>query len=152
MQSDSLSLYKETIGCSIEVLAAKIHQLSTLAANKPSVVFRIKNMETLRKKMTLKGSSEISSIDDIYGIRVLVDSTEEIYGTLQRLMLAFPGYIDHDYVTTPKINPNRPGKALRLVQYIAKEKGLTFEVQITTHAWNEINEKLHEEYHQKKYT
>ncbi len=152
MQSDNLSLYEGKIGCSINVLATEIQQLSAVAANKPRVMFRVKNPETLTKKMILKGSFDISSIDDIYGFRVLVNSIEEIYEVLKKLVSAFPGHIDHDYVALPKKRPDRQGYELRLVQYVAKRNGLTFEVQITTHAWNETNEELHGEYHKRKYT
>lgn len=145
------SRYAKRIGCSSKSLASEISSLVEGVSENLLVTYRVKSEETLRKKMKLKGVCSISSIDDVYGFRVLVATEEEAYKVLHLVREHFQGFIDHDYIAVPKKKLSRPGKELRLIQYIAKRNGVTFEIQITTHLYNEANELLHEEYHRRKY-
>jgi (p)ppGpp synthase/HD superfamily hydrolase len=151
VQIDHISLYRERIGCSIQELAAGLERKVRSLVSDVVCLYRIKNPATLSKKLALKQSKDIASIDDIYGLRLIVGSADEIYSALQLVMSEYPGYLDHDYVARPKKRPDRPGKELRLVQYIARKNDVTFEVQITTAEWNKINEELHLEYHKRQY-
>ena len=144
-----IALYEDRIRIAIDKLAAEIQHIADTVAQNPYVAFRVKDPETLEKKMLLKKTEDVFSIDDIYGIRVIVESPEEAYSVLARISEAFPVYLDHDYIKEPKTNLR--GEMLRLLQFIAYRNGVPFEIQITTAAFHEVNEPLHAEYHRKKY-
>lgn len=150
---EHILLYQQHIGCTINTLAKEVQQIASAVAGNPLVIFRVKDPETLRKKMKLKGASSVFSIDDVYGIRVIIESVEEAYRVLAEVSRVFMGYIDHDYIEEPKIRLNEPhkGEAFRLLQFIAYKNGTSFEIQITTHVFHAVNELLHEEYHRRKY-
>jgi (p)ppGpp synthase/HD superfamily hydrolase len=151
MEHALVSLYEERIGCSIDSLAQQLGVTVLESLPSAQIVFRVKDEMTLLKKMALKEVDSISAIDDIYGLRILVDSVEDIYTALEKVSTNYPGFLDHDYVKNPKTRPDRLGKELRLVQFIGRKNGMTFEVQITTRQFNTINEALHKEYHDRKY-
>ena len=151
MRHGLVSSYEERIGCSIESLAAQLSTIVLETVPSAQLLFRKKDELTLWKKMSLKGSADISAIDDIYGFRALVDSIEEIYAVFEKVSASYPGFLDHDYVKHPKTRHDRPGKELRLVQFVAQKNGMTFEIQITTRTFNRMNEILHKEYHDRKY-
>lgn len=151
MPTDLISLYREQIGCSIQELAAGLEHLAKQIDPHATCIYRTKEPQTLEKKLALKGAVGITSIDDIYGLRILVSACRHLYPVLNLVATANPGYLDYDYVASPKINPQRPGKQLRLIQYIVRRNGLTFEVQVTTRKWNTLNEALHAGYHKRKY-
>ena len=150
MKLNEIEKYQQKIGISIKSLAYHLLELAKDAAEDPKMSFRIKNLETLRKKMALKNTSDVFSIDDVYGIRILVQSPHEAYSVLEKIKHAFPeGFLDHDWIKNPKINSEKD--ELRLLQYIARKNDVPFEIQITTHEFNAINELSHAKYHQKKY-
>lgn len=151
MAQDLLILYAAKVGCSIEELAKELEEHVRSACPSATCIFRVKKPDTLRKKMELKHVDDIASIDDIYGFRFLVDSVGEAYAALAAVSAAYNGHLDHDYVAHPKVRSDRPGKAMRMIQYVAARNGVTFEVQITTREWNEANEQLHAEYHMRRY-
>lgn len=93
-------------------------------------------------------------LNDVYGIRVLVESVAEAYIVLRAVEDTFHGYLEHDYIKKPKTRPDDPnlaGKMLRLLQYVAYRNATPFEIQITTHEFHTMNEPLHAAYHARKY-
>lgn len=79
MVNTDITRYQERIGCSIDHLAADIKNVLHQVVKNSIVYYRIKNLETLHQKMILKNTTDISRIDDIFGLRVVVDSIEDIY-------------------------------------------------------------------------
>ncbi len=154
MKSTQIMLYEQTINCPISQLGKVVKTLAQLNTKNPAVFWRVKNPNTLRKKMTLKNTLNIFLINDIYGIRVLVDTVEEVYAVLSTLQNTFPGFVGHDYIACPKTKTDKPhliGKSLRLIQFVAYKNEVPFEIQITTKGFHELNEMLHPEYHLDKY-
>lgn len=148
MLDKNLSTYQEFIGCSIEVLVEEIKQIAESIAESPIITFRVKNPETLQKKMRIKNTENIFTIDDVYGIRIIVKSVVEAYLVLYKISKRFSGYVDHDYIKEPRmcVSEINRGKMLRLLQFIAYKNSVPFEIQITTSAFHEMNETLHEGY------
>jgi len=149
----SILLYQEQIGCTIDVLAMEIQLIANSVAKNPLVTSRVKDPKTLEKKMQKKNLQSVFLIDDVYGIRIIVESVDETYEVLKKMLEVFPGYLDHDYIKEPKVRINKPhkGKVLRLLQFIAYKNDIPFEIQITTFVFHAMNELLHEGYHRKKY-
>lgn len=146
--------YERSIGCTIDELAAEVKYLTDKVTDMALIVFRTKDLQTLKKKMRFKNTENIFLIDDVYGIRIIVGSVNEAYQVLEKMSQVFPGFLDHDYIKNPKTRPDKlatKGKMLRLLQFIAYKNGVPFEVQITTTAFNEMNESLHAGYHCDKY-
>ena len=149
-----LVLYENKICCKIELLGSEIKTLAENVSHKPIVIYRVKHPETLLKKKRLKVADDVFLIHDIYGIRVIVRTTEEAYAVLGEVKKLYPGFIDHDYIQKPKVRADKPeleGKSLRMLQYIGYRNDVPFEIQITTTEFNEINESFHEQYHNEKY-
>ena len=154
MTHKNISIYQQHIGSTINALAGEVRRTASTIAKNPLVTFRIKNPKTLKKKMLLKNTQSIFSINDIYGIRIIVESVDEAYGVLEKISQTFSGFLDHDYIKKPKTRPSEPGlkgKMLRLLQFIAHKNGVPFEIQITTAVFHKMNELLHKGYHCKKY-
>lgn len=146
---NEIAKYQRRIDCTIDTLAEEVRAVACIVVQDPFVAFRTKDPETLSKKMRLKNTANIFSIDDVYAIRIVVASVDEVYDILGKIVGTFPGHLDHDYIREPKTNPE--GKQLRLLQFIAYRNQAPFELQVTTQEFNEINELLHEHYHHKKY-
>ncbi len=149
--SDNVLLYQQQIGCNIKALAEEVQRIASAVVKNPLVTFRVKDPKTLRRKMELKGVSSVFSIDDVYGIRVIVKSVEEAYRVLTEVSRVSIGYLDHDYFKAPRAVPSVNGKTLRLLQFVAYKNGVPFEIQITTIAFHEVNESLHDGYHRRRY-
>jgi len=151
---ETAALYEECIGSTIGELADEIQNLAAAVVPNPSVSFRIKHPETLQKKIKLKNVQSIFSVDDVYGIRIVVESADDVYTVLEKIWQTFPGYLDHDYIKEPKVRLSEPnkGKMLRLLQFVGYKNEMPFEIQITTNAFNQENESLHDEYHRRKYS
>ena len=155
MISPDILLYEQNIGCPITALVENMYVIVRDVTNNPEIIWRIKDSTNLDKKMRFKNVTNVLFINDVYGIRILVDTPEEIYAVLKRIQGSFVGCIDHDYVKNPKTRNDKPcfvGKSLRLIQFIAYKNDVPFEIQITTKEWNELHEALHEEYHRDKYS
>ncbi len=133
------------------MLAEEVKSIVGAVVKNLFIISRIKDSEILRKKMCLKNTKNIFSIDDVYGIRILVESIDEAYAVLEKISQTFSGFLDHDYIKKPKECPSINGKVLRLLQFIAYKNGVSFEIQITTVSFNDVNELLHGEYHRRKY-
>ncbi|MEK7564144.1 MAG: hypothetical protein AAB510_01065 [Patescibacteria group bacterium] len=153
---ETVALYEECIGCTIEELKDNIKNLlSTIPGiGNVDISFRVKHPETLQKKIKMKEVQSIFSIDDVYGIRILVNSVNEVYKILEKISATFPGYVDHDYIKKPKIGTSgsNKDKKLQLIQFVAYKNEMPFEIQITTTTFHEENERLHAEYHSRKYS
>jgi len=154
MVDKNILIYQQKIDSTIESIAEEIKYITSTVVKKPFVIWRIKNSETLRKKMKLKKVKNIFLIDDVYAMRILVDSIDEIYAVLEHITKKFNGFIDHDYIEKPKrklYEKIQKENRLRLVQFIAYKNGVPFEIQITTILFNRINESFHQKYHDLKY-
>lgn len=151
MQQTDLMRYEERIGCSITDLSREIGSLVGFLGDNAKIIWRVKDAMTLEKKRRLKNISDALEITDIYGIRILVNNKKQVYEVLTIIQRSFSGYLDHDYIKTPKTRKELPGRSLRLLQFKARSNGVTFEIQITTKRYNEKNEELHARYHREKY-
>lgn len=154
MASADITLYEQAINCHINQLGEVVKALAWLNTKNPIVFWRIKDPDTLRKKMGLKNTSSVFLINDVYGIRVLVDTVEEVYVVLTIIKNVFPGFVGHDYIACPKTRTDKPhliGKSLRLIQFVAYKNEVPFEIQITTKEFHYLNKMLHAEYHLDKY-
>lgn len=153
MSKEKILIYEQSIGITIAELAEEIKHLVIIVAQDSSVKFRVKDPDTLRKKMLIKGTHDVFSIDDVYGIRILVKTVEESYRVLEKISQSFSGYLDHDFIKDPQMRIHEPhkGAMLRLLQFVAYKNGIPFEVQITTFAFHGVNESLHDGYHRRKY-
>lgn len=154
MAQNLISQYQKAIDCSIDELASEIFSLANKISSDAKIIYRIKNLETLKKKMVLKRVTSVFDIDDVYGLRILVPTISKSYRVQRLIANTFHCFLDHDYIVKPKTRPDKPhlvGKGLRLLQIIAYKNGVPFEVQITTFEFNDENEKLHDEYYREKY-
>ena len=154
MEKTAISAYQKRIGVTIDSLANEISAAATKINEQILVTYRIKDIQTLEKKMALKHTSDIFSIKDVYGIRVIVETVVEAYTVLTKIREMYPGFLKHDYLANPKTIPGDPllkGKMLRLLQFIASKNDVNFEIQITTKTFHEMNETLHEKYRVRKY-
>lgn len=155
MAYEDILTYQHQIGCSIETLAKEVYLVASTAVRNLSIYWRIKTPETLRKKMGIKNVQNPFLIDDVYGIRILVDSVNEAYLILNKIAQTFPGFLDHDYIAKPKTRVDKlhlKGKKLQLLQFIAYKNGVSFEIQITTKSFHKNNELFHVGYHKEKYS
>ena len=148
---ENILKYQERIGITIDVLVEEIRQVVNTVVKNSTIYFRVKDPETLRQKMQIEKAQDVFSIDDVYGTRIVVESVEEAYAVLAKVSQVFTGYIDHDYFKKIKPVPSVDGKVLRLIQFIAYRNGVGFEIQITTVLCHEVNEPLHQRYHNRKY-
>lgn len=154
MSSAHIDSYVKAVGCSIDQLGEAVLTIARTSSINPQVNWRIKDPSTLEKKMRLKNTLNIFLINDVYGIRVLVDTVKEAYAVLIAIQNSFLGFVGHDYIATPKTRTDKPhliGKSLRLIQFVAYKNHAPFEIQITTKEFHKLNERLHEEYHLDKY-
>lgn len=152
--SQNIDLYIHRLGWRIEDLAEEIKKLALRATEEVEVIYRIKDPKTLEKKMGLKGTDDVFQIHDVYGFRILVSTESQVYQVLDVLKSNFSGFVDHDYIASPKVRSDRPKwdqKSLRLVQFVAYQREVPFEVQITTRSYHRVNETMHNRYHKEKY-
>jgi (p)ppGpp synthase/HD superfamily hydrolase len=154
MKDDLVGEYKKRIGCNIENLAEDVLKLAHTVTFSANISFRTKDSVTLKKKMRMKNVDDIFLIDDVFGIRIFVDSVADAYKVFEKIKETFGGLLDHDYIAYPKTRADESalkGKMLRLLQLIAYKNGVPFEIQITTREFHQENELLHARYHQRKY-
>lgn len=154
MDCNNIALYKNMIGCSITELKTELFQIIEKVQFDVSIICRVKDEKTLRKKMVLKKSNSVFEIKDVYGFRILVSNTEEAYIVLDLIRNYFQIHLEHDYLENPKIRLDKPhlaGKSLKLLQITSYKNKVPFEIQITTFHFNKSNELLHDGYHKEKY-
>ena len=154
MEDTNLALYQRAISCDICEIAEELIVLAQSVATTPKVIHRVKDPNTLAQKIILQSAKSVLDITDVYGLRILVSDVAEIYEVLCKLNRTFSGYIDHDYIETPKTRLDKPhliGKSFRTLQFVAYKNEVPFQVQITTFGFNRMNEVLHAEYHLDKY-
>ena len=151
MKDKKTLAYQQRIGVTINALAEEIRCIVGTVVKTPLINFRIKDPETLQKKMQIEDTQSVFSINDVYGIRIIVESVEEGYQVLEKIEAVFDGYLDHDYFKKVKPVPSINGKVLRLLQFVAYRNDVAFEIQITTTECHAVNESLHEGYHHRKY-
>ncbi|MFH1642543.1 MAG: hypothetical protein ABIC04_06630 [Nanoarchaeota archaeon] len=153
MQDENIAIYEQRIACSISTLADKVGCLVNTSVEKAKVAFRVKNPETLRKKIFLKKAKDVFSIHDVYGIRVIVETVDEAYMVLTKISEMFPMRLANDFIKDPVelFDPGFEGKFFKCLRLIAYENNIPFEIQVTTSSFHEVNESHHEIYHQKIY-
>lgn len=151
---DPILLYQESIDVTIDTLACRIGNLASTITENVVVTFRTKHPETLRKKMLRKNTDDIFSIHDIYGIRILVNSIDNVYAVLKVIQEVFPMYLANDFIKNPIVlfDPGFEGKSFRCLRVVAYENNTPFEIQITTNEFHEINESHHDIYYRKLYS
>ncbi len=150
---ENIALYQEKIGVSIDMLTSTLSRLVNPIATDVKVVSRIKDPETLRKKMLRKNTRDIFSIHDIYGIRLIVRSIDDAYLIFEKIQKEFHMYLANDFIKNPLAlhDPGFEGKSFRCLRIVAYKNDAPFEIQITTDAFHEINEAHHKIYHKKLY-
>lgn len=120
--------------------AAKEGVVRTLREQGVRGVGRTKSRTTLLDKV--RRSSSLKSIQDVAGVRVVVDGgRSEQDETVRRVAAAFGGWREDAYTDRRK----EPMHGYRAVHYIVEHEGLPVEVQVRTpmqHSWAEIVEKL----------
>ena len=154
MVCKNILTYRNRIKCSLNEIEEDIRNAIGISIKKLQITYRVKDSGKLREKMQLKNTPDVFSIKDVYGIRIIVESVNDVYFVLAKISERFFGFLKHDYIISPKTRPNEPkfkGKMVRFLQFIAYKNGAPFEIQITTTAFHEMNESLHEEYHRRKY-
>ncbi|MCK5060108.1 MAG: hypothetical protein KAR00_03150 [Candidatus Pacebacteria bacterium] len=153
MLDRNIAVYQMRVGCTIKTLAEKVKYAMSADIKRAKVVYRVKNPETLRKKIQLKKGKNIFSVDDVYGIRIIVESVKDAYTALKSIRRQFPGYLADDFIAKPKIwsDPGFKGQKLRLLRFVAYENNVSFEIQIATNAFYEVNESHHQVHHKKRY-
>ncbi len=144
-------MYQERIGIAIDKLAKEIYNIASRVISNPTVAFRIKNPETLQKKMRLLQIPDIFLIHDIYGIRIIVESVKEAYMILDEVSRVLPGQLTLDYFKNPKKVQCPDGKTIQFLKFVALRNNALFEIQITTKGRHAVNEAQHEQYHRMKY-
>ncbi len=151
---ESILLYQECIGITIDTLTCRIYNLASTITKNLVITFRIKDSETLRKKMLRKNTLNIFSIHDIYGIRILVNSIDNAYHMLKLINLVFPMYLANDFIKKPRLlfDYGFKGKSFKCLRIVAYENNVPFEIQITTYEFHLINELHHVVYHRKLYS
>lgn len=110
--------------------------------NKYIVVTRLKRMESIIDKLQRPNSSKLSRIDDIAGIRIIVNNFTEIYEIselLEKLLINHNCQLkyDKDYVKSSKKDGYRSLHKIFTFNY--ENKNLNFEIQIRTklqHLWS----------------
>ncbi|MFC2423460.1 MAG: RelA/SpoT domain-containing protein [Fusobacterium polymorphum] len=106
------------------------------------MVTRLKRMESIINKLQRPNSSKLSRIDDIAGIRIIVNNINEIYKVsklLDDLLIDdnFQLKYNKDYVELPKKDGYRSLHKIFTFNY--ENKSLNFEIQIRTrlqHLWS----------------
>jgi ppGpp synthetase/RelA/SpoT-type nucleotidyltranferase len=154
MKNNLITIYKNAIGLEIEQLSEKISNIINIIPIDHQIVFRLKDLQNLIQKMNLKGINNPLLIKDIYGIKIIVDSVDQVYAVMLAIKNNFGGYTDHDYISKPKMcrhSKQNKGKFFRLIKYIAYQNKIPFEIQITTKEFELVNNTLHEGYHNIKY-
>jgi len=154
MQDENIAVYQQRIGCTIEVLADKVRGVVNVVVERAKVICRVKDPETLRKKIFLKKVNDVFSIHDVYGLRVIVESVNDAYLILNKIRELFPARLADDFIAHPKVlsDPGFEGKEFKCLRVIAYENDVPFEIQITTSAFHEVNESHHKVYNQKRYS
>lgn len=153
MKDKNILAYQQRIGCTIDALAKRVRHVINIAAKKAEVTYRVKDPETLKRKIAFKKGKDVFSIHDVYGLRIITDSVDDIYVIFSKIKESFPVKLADDFITYPKAlsDPGFEGKMLKLLRLIAYENGVPFEIQITTSAFHEVNESHHKVYCQKRY-
>jgi (p)ppGpp synthase/HD superfamily hydrolase len=151
---NTIAVYQERIGCTIESIADKIQSAISLVVREAKIVFRVKDPEDLKRKMLYKKITDVFLIRDVYGLRILVRSVDEAYLILKKIReLPYGARLVDDFIASPKqlTGPSFEGKEFKCLRIIAQENNVPFEVQITTYAFHEINESHHNTYKQERY-
>lgn len=150
----SIPQYRRRIGCTIGALAERVLFLVLAVVKNARIMYREKDSETLKKKILFKKrKGGVSSINDVYGLRIIVESAKETYLVFETVRKSFPARIADDFIAKPKelTEPGFEGKMLRLLRIVAYENGMPFEIQVTTGAFHEVNEAHHEVYCKRRY-
>lgn len=153
MLDENISIYQLSIGCKIEKLAEKIQCLVSDTVKRFKITYRVKDSETLRRKILLKKAKNVFSIHDVYAVRVIVESVEDAYLIFEKIKEQFPICLTYDFIKNPVVlfDPGFEGQSFKCLRFIAYKNKVPFEIQITTTAFHEVNESHHEVYHKKRY-
>lgn len=154
MKDKNISTYQQRIGITIDALAEKVRCVVNIAVEKAKITYRVKDPETLRRKILFKRKKGVFSIHDVYGLRVITESVEDAYLVSNKIRESFPAQLVEDFIAYPQAlsDPGFEGKTLRRLRLVAYENGVPFEIQITTNDFHEVNESHHEAYRQRRYS
>ncbi|PIP87354.1 hypothetical protein COW81_00745 [Candidatus Campbellbacteria bacterium CG22_combo_CG10-13_8_21_14_all_36_13] len=146
----AISLYIARIGCTLDSIVQIVSSVLCIKFDDIHIDSRVKDQESLTKKMLLKGVHDIFSIRDIYALRILLNSVEEVYLVSEILLGLFDrAYIANDFVAHPKSTVN--GQVFRCIRIIAYINDVPFELQITTKDFHTMNESSHVIYKKERY-
>jgi guanosine-3',5'-bis(diphosphate) 3'-pyrophosphohydrolase len=123
-------------GRATEVVATEIQQVLSEAGIKARVYGRQKTPYSIWRKLQRK-SVGFSSLSDIYGFRVLLESEDDCYRALGVIHRAWPMVPERfkDFISTPKSNNYRS-----LHSTVVGPGGLRIEMQIRTEAMDRVAE------------
>ncbi|WP_199488465.1 RelA/SpoT domain-containing protein, partial [Fusobacterium nucleatum] len=124
-----------------ELIFEKFYKKVNLS-DKYTIVTRLKRMESIINKLQRPNSSKLSRIDDIAGIRIIVNNFNEIYEVselLEKLLIGNNCQLKYnkDYIKSPKKDGYRSLHKIFTFNY--ENKNLNFEIQIRTklqHLWS----------------
>ncbi|MEK7136783.1 MAG: TGS domain-containing protein, partial [Patescibacteria group bacterium] len=102
------------------------------------IIGREKHPYSIFRKMQQKGTSKITDLHDLFGLRILVDSVEDCYQVLGFIHRIYRPILHHmkDYIAFPKPNGYR-SLHTTILGLNARDASLPVEIQIRTHAMDE---------------
>ena len=107
-----------------------------------SVYKRVKSLESATEKIRRKGLSSPEELNDLFGMRIVVDNEFDVYRSLDVLCRAYepvPGTLKN-YIANPKPS------GYQSVHIVSKIEGKRVEFQLRTHTMHEQAEAEHDAY------
>lgn len=149
--NESLKAYMEKIGCTIDELGRQLNASVKIKLPQAKVVWRQKEENALLKKMSWYKTTNVFTIQDVYAFRVIVENENDVYIALSAIEDIARGHLKHDYIANPLRRNEDDQVSVRMLIFVARQNGVVYEIQITTEAFNVVNESLHDAYHRRKY-
>ncbi len=148
---DHAKEFQAKIGLSIDVLASDIASSIKDLSLEVEIQCRVKQEETIVKKLILKKSESVFDVKDVYGIRIITKNVDGVYAIVEQIVTKLPSYLKRDLIKNPYYLGTDKNICLRMCQIIGIRNNCNYEVQVTTQAFHAMNESQHEQYHRRKY-
>lgn len=118
--------------------ARVLKRLLAREGRRVEVIGREKHPYSIFRKMQRKSLSKITDLHDLFGLRVIVDSTEDCYQVLGLIHRTYRPVMHHmkDYIAFPKPNGYNSLHTTVLGLHV-RDASLPFEIQIRTHDMEE---------------